>query len=559
MTYRLTGTYCNSFHHTTRISNMTRRYMRICGLVVEILRGDRRLLETFPHKELQDYWGTRPRYEDGSSGGYVHANASTSGTSGSGLAQTLAEEENPDEPPPPPYTLEAGSEPAKSPSPTQDGFSTAPTSPGDQQNYNVSDLANDFGRHTLGGPSPQSPTHPPVHGGPNSRPTSPPHVSALQTTAPTVPGFGSRPTSPPESAHPQPSSYFSPPVGPSQGITMPSMPAPHDMKGPDPDHMSVNYNTPFHWDDHYHNPQNHPLIHQPSKPTSPQSTYPGSSTPGQGPSPVHSTYPGQGHPQQSSYPGQAHSGPPSPNVLPQHYGQHQSSHPGMANSPPPGADHPHPPHPLRAQSGPIPMSNSPPLVHGPGSSHRQSSYPVMMNASSPPDRPTSSSPPLPQGFGQHQSPYPVTTGPPPPAPARPPTSHASKPGTPHHHSSLPPQTHPPPLPGGYNFSPGPTQPAYGGINPSASPPPNFPHQPGPYGYQQPPQQQSPYPGYNTYPPGSSPYPGYPGSQQGPPLPPRKYHLPSGLPFVCFVKLKNVVTPVLGNPTTNALVCPACCV
>ncbi|KAG0703458.1 hypothetical protein DFH29DRAFT_998455 [Suillus ampliporus] len=39
-------------------------YMRIAGFAAESLRGERMLQETFPVKELHDYWATRPRYED---------------------------------------------------------------------------------------------------------------------------------------------------------------------------------------------------------------------------------------------------------------------------------------------------------------------------------------------------------------------------------------------------------------------------------------------------------------------------------------------------------------
>ena len=39
------------------------RYMRICGLAAESLRGDRLFSDAFPLKELQDYWDTRPKYE----------------------------------------------------------------------------------------------------------------------------------------------------------------------------------------------------------------------------------------------------------------------------------------------------------------------------------------------------------------------------------------------------------------------------------------------------------------------------------------------------------------
>ncbi|KAF9654233.1 hypothetical protein BDM02DRAFT_3085568 [Thelephora ganbajun] len=213
---------------------------------------------------------------------------------------------------------------------------------------------------------------------------------------------------------------------------------------------------------------------------------------------------GPGHSQQSSYPGQTHSGPSL-------------------------------------------SSNSPPLSQGPGGyGQHQSSYPGVTNslAPVPPDRPpthppTSNSPPLPQGYGQHQSPYPGMANSPAPGPDRPPMSQPSRPTTPYHQATVPPQAQPPPLPGGYNY-PGPTQSTYGGMNPSASPLPTLPHQqtgPGPHGYQQPTQPQ--YPGYNPPPPSTSPYPGYSGYHPTPPLPPRKCHLYSKLPFVCFVKLKEL--------------------
>lgn len=37
--------------------------MRIAGFAGEILRGEKRLNEPFPVKDLQDYWSKRPRYE----------------------------------------------------------------------------------------------------------------------------------------------------------------------------------------------------------------------------------------------------------------------------------------------------------------------------------------------------------------------------------------------------------------------------------------------------------------------------------------------------------------
>ncbi|KAI0078516.1 hypothetical protein K474DRAFT_1660324 [Panus rudis PR-1116 ss-1] len=84
-------------------------YMRICGFAVEGLRGERLILETFPHKELQDYWSSRPHYED---------QETTPCASGSGQQkekESTWEEWNQqdkvggpaEEVPPPPYTLEA--------------------------------------------------------------------------------------------------------------------------------------------------------------------------------------------------------------------------------------------------------------------------------------------------------------------------------------------------------------------------------------------------------------------------------------------------------------------
>lgn len=85
-------------------------YMRICGFAAEGLRGERIILETFPSKELQDYWSTRPIYEDEGH----EPSASGSGSGGGSaddyqrwLASHASKAE--DEPPPPPYSLEGDS------------------------------------------------------------------------------------------------------------------------------------------------------------------------------------------------------------------------------------------------------------------------------------------------------------------------------------------------------------------------------------------------------------------------------------------------------------------
>lgn len=101
--------------------------MRICGFAAEGLRSERRIHDSFPSKELQDYWATRPKYEDldVKSGDFVSGAGSGggSGGSGSGEGQSYqdwleAQKEKEDGPPPPPYTLEAEEEQATAP-PTQ--------------------------------------------------------------------------------------------------------------------------------------------------------------------------------------------------------------------------------------------------------------------------------------------------------------------------------------------------------------------------------------------------------------------------------------------------------
>lgn len=564
--------YCDCFSPHQHIVDTTCRYMRVCGIVIEILRGERTLLEAFPEQELHDYWRTRPRYADGSSGGRVLANSTKKAGGSEGFAQMLAVGENPDEPPPPPYSLEVDDVPGKSAS-TQDGFETAPTSPNDEPNINVSDLATDLGRHTLGPPSPHS-SHSPFPGGFDSRSTSPSYPGTSQIAKPPSPAFANRPSSTPHPAPLEPS-YFLPPTGSSTEVGMPSVAFPNPNKYSQQHVGGFNVGAPA--DPWIPSPQPSVSGYFPTFPPS-QSMYPGPSTSGQMPSPTHSPYPGQGYQQQFPYPGQTSYGPPPP----QGYGQHQSAYPGMTGTPtsgPPGR----PPTRPGSNSPPLPqahgqhqlhypgMTNAPaptppqrpptrpPVSHSPslsqGYGQQQSSYPEMTNAPAPalPDRPptrpaskspplpqsygqhhssypgmtsapsptsperpptrppATNSPPLPQGYGQHQFTYPGMTSSPPLTPVRPPTSHASRPNTPYNQQPLSPQSQPPPLPGRYDHSPGSMPSAYGGMNPGAMPPQNGSYQqPSPYGYQPPPQQHSPYGGYPEY--------------QAPPLPPRECHV-----------------------------------
>ncbi|KAG5651099.1 hypothetical protein H0H81_009855 [Sphagnurus paluster] len=105
-------------------------YMRICGFAAEAVRGERMIHETFPSKELQDYWATRPRFEevDHKSGNFVSGSSDqVQGGSGGSDGQTYqdwlaTQKEDKEEPPPPPYTLEAeeeSTEPQPAPTPHQ--------------------------------------------------------------------------------------------------------------------------------------------------------------------------------------------------------------------------------------------------------------------------------------------------------------------------------------------------------------------------------------------------------------------------------------------------------
>ncbi|KAG6849764.1 hypothetical protein H0H93_005446 [Arthromyces matolae] len=95
-------------------------FMRICGFAGEGLRSERRVFETFPSKELDDYWSTRPRYEDvdHKTGDFVSGASKKTMKGGSGGdAQSYqewlaAQKEDKEEVPPPPYSLEADEQPS---------------------------------------------------------------------------------------------------------------------------------------------------------------------------------------------------------------------------------------------------------------------------------------------------------------------------------------------------------------------------------------------------------------------------------------------------------------
>ena len=91
--------------------------MWICGFAAKALWGEWRVYDSFPSKELQDYWSTRPKYEDvdPESGDFVSGSSSRAGSSGDGdggsssqsYQEWLAQQkESKEEPPPLLYSLE---------------------------------------------------------------------------------------------------------------------------------------------------------------------------------------------------------------------------------------------------------------------------------------------------------------------------------------------------------------------------------------------------------------------------------------------------------------------
>ena len=111
-------------------------YLRICGMVGEAMRGEKRIAtDLMPKKELDDYWAMRPKYEEdmyaeagGSGAAMFDAGPSNAGTADSGMSSMQAEPSaGPSEassaprqpmrsgtvdfdnlaPAPPPYSLEA--------------------------------------------------------------------------------------------------------------------------------------------------------------------------------------------------------------------------------------------------------------------------------------------------------------------------------------------------------------------------------------------------------------------------------------------------------------------
>ncbi|CAE6426615.1 unnamed protein product [Rhizoctonia solani] len=108
-------------------------YLRIAGSASEALKGEKRLYEEFPRKELFEYWSTRPRYEERDDDQIPTASGSANPLGGFGPSAHVAQASAPAPPramtvdmsdAPPPYSIEDDSLPAPAPS----SFTTEPES-----------------------------------------------------------------------------------------------------------------------------------------------------------------------------------------------------------------------------------------------------------------------------------------------------------------------------------------------------------------------------------------------------------------------------------------------
>lgn len=234
-------------------------YLRICGFAVEGLRSERMIHETFPNKELQDYWSSRPRYEEGA----VSSGSSSSASHGYGVGvekeiekeekqesweewqkkEEEKEKEKADEPPPPPYSLEAElaeapaqqaitQPPVTQPSVSQPPatFSSTPIAQAPpaqvavQPNIRGSSL-NAFPGHNN---APPHPATPPANTRPASSASPVPSNSSGTAAAPhhTPPPVGSansRPARQPTGASPPPSNWSSPSGGQGAAASVSSL------------------------------------------------------------------------------------------------------------------------------------------------------------------------------------------------------------------------------------------------------------------------------------------------------------------------------------------------
>ncbi|KAK0446545.1 uncharacterized protein EV420DRAFT_893381 [Desarmillaria tabescens] len=476
-------------------------YMRICGFAAEGLRSERLIHETFPVKELEDYWSTRPRYEEDPEKKDIDGEQAYQ-------AWSSTQKEEKDEPPPPPYSLEvdeagpsasgSGSGSASRPaSVTVQPHTSPPAQSGALNNsanvpYNRS--ADTSPRSSYGGPS------------------SPSFASGFSLSSyagpPNVPHTMSGSSGSSHTAAQQSTSAYNDPISSltndfaHQEISSSSPPPPVSSTRP-------SFTSP---------PPVHPASTSAYRPT--QSPPQSQSSFGVSPPPVH---PLTAKRPSSSRPDSSASSRPPPRPAPE-------TRPASVRPSPSVNYHTRPPSRPQQQQHSSPQW--PPPEWGtspPGPRPESVPYPVYSRPSSRP----AGSPPRP--FGRPSS----VPRPPSPGSYRPPSPPVSFPSA--MGPSYPPEPGPPPppmmFPGADTFpSPAPQdlyRPTYAYPEPQPSPPGSgtFPVQsgyPGQSSY--PGQGQSSYPSYSSYPGQGQGYPGqssYPG--QFDQLPPGGYMYPQPQP------------------------------
>ncbi|KAL5495884.1 hypothetical protein ACEPAI_1348 [Sanghuangporus weigelae] len=415
-------------------------YMRIAGFAGEMIRGEKEVHETFPVKDLQDYWSSRPKYEPAPSGPSSAEPSGSGIASGSGsgnenVGQTFdewcaQEKEGVDDLPPPPYTLEADSSSAPTVAPHPSQTQSQSQNPSQQEHRNeggppvplqtrpVSFSASQMSTSESTAPSSE-------HGRPQVSLASRPSLSS-HPPAP-APSIASRPNSLPSSstpalpgAPPSQTSSYEPPYQVYTSVTRP----------------------------HSHHNHQHQHGHHNEAGYAPMYVVPGQASPNAPPTPTP-----QNQPNWSTRP---HSGPQAPLMmlsLSDQFGRqslHDTSSMGTGSAPS-SAQWPPPEWGMPSQTCPAPG----PPPRPPSSSRPSSSRPPSLS------RPSTS---------VSTSPRPATlTLPPPPLP---PPLHPSRPGGP--------PSRPPPSPSsGPNFARASSTSPNPPLRLSPSPRPGPSHSPGP--------------------------------------------------------------------------------
>ncbi|KAJ7751879.1 hypothetical protein DFH07DRAFT_921881 [Mycena maculata] len=276
-------------------------YMRIAGFAAEGLRSERRIFDSFPSKELQDYWAARPRYEDAASLPSSSASASYSAStySASTTASTAAAAASTAAgaaPSPSSSNANAGTS-LRSASPAYGRFGFRPVScarrisisaaPGVGHSASLSARPRpptqgpSLRPDSSSAPRPTTPSYASYPGNPapggGGYAASPPPPHGPRPTTPGYPGQARPPGAPHHASYPTqfptpnpnpngppasfPGSSYNPPPGPPPGPGLPSPEIPGPSFPPGPMASQHPYPSPPHGPNAYAGPQAFPAPH----------------------------------------------------------------------------------------------------------------------------------------------------------------------------------------------------------------------------------------------------------------------------------------------------------